>query len=433
MNPPARPRVVSLFSGIGATDLALEHLGCETVAHSDIEPYANDVFALRFPGSTQLGNVTDITTVPACEVMAGGFPCQDISNAGLRAGIGGSRSGLWSEFFRLIGLARPKVVLIENVSALLSRGLDVVLADLASIGYTCEWDCIPAAAVGAPHLRDRIWITAYAEDEDPVREDRLERSLGTLAHPPSKWPRAGRMCQGAVYVREPLAPRKTRRLNPGSAWIGARLTTRHGWWHDALLPTPAASMAERGGRGDLLQVVRGNPSPTGHFTVPPHLLGPVPMFPTATARDWKDTGDLSKVPENSLLPRVVDRMERERLLLPTPRASWNENRTLKRAPSHGKTHGAVLAGEVNEYEAEAGRPRGHLHPDWVEWLMGFPLGWTDLTRAETRWHGWNHEPHDVPRVGEHVDKRKQRLHALGNGQVPQVMHWWAAPAVERLR
>lgn len=410
MNPPARPRVVSLFSGIGATDLALEHLGCETVAHSDIEPYANDVFALRFPGSTQLGSVTDITTVPACEVMAGGFPCQDISGAGHGEGITGARSALWHEYARLIGVVQPRVAIIENVSMLLIRGLDVVLTSLFALGYACEWDCIPAAAVGAAHLRDRIWITAYHEDQEPVREDRLERSLGTLALPPSKWPRAGRMCQGAVYVREPLARRKTKRLNPGSAWVGAQLTTDHGWWHGPHFPTPPASSygADQGGAAGRVGPVRHSLESMARHA----------MWPTPTKSDGTGgPGSSGRAGGDNLRTAVA------KSLYLTPTASpWD----------HGGGGGEPQA-EVNAAQEGEGLPRGPLNPRWVEWLMGFPLGWTDLEVNWTRWHGWNHEPRDVPRVAEAIVDRQGRLTALGNAQVPQVARWWAAPAIERLR
>jgi DNA (cytosine-5)-methyltransferase 1 len=95
------------------------------------------------------------------DVICGGFPCQDISLAGKGAGLAGKRSGLWSEFHRLIEEIRPKYAIIENVSALRSRGLDQVLRALSEIGYDAEWHCITAASVGAPHRRDRIWIVAH--------------------------------------------------------------------------------------------------------------------------------------------------------------------------------------------------------------------------------------------------------------------------------
>lgn len=94
------------------------------------------------------------------DIICGGFPCQDISNAGNRAGITGTRSGLWGYLSGAIRMVRPKYAIVENVAALLNNGMDTVLGDLAEGGYDAEWDCIPACAVGAPHQRDRVWIVA---------------------------------------------------------------------------------------------------------------------------------------------------------------------------------------------------------------------------------------------------------------------------------
>lgn len=103
--------------------------------------------------------------VPYVDVLCGGFPCQDISLAGKGAGIGGARSGLWSEFARLVGELRPRYVVVENVPALLGRGVGRVLGDLAALGFDAEWDCLPASAFGAPHRRDRFWLVAYPGGE----------------------------------------------------------------------------------------------------------------------------------------------------------------------------------------------------------------------------------------------------------------------------
>ncbi len=103
-------------------------------------------------------------------IVSGGFPCQDISNAGKRAGITGSRSRLWREMVRCVRVVRPELVFVENVAALLGRGMGVVLGDLAEIGYDANGDCVSAADVGAPHLRRRIWIVAYD----------AERGTGTI-------------------------------------------------------------------------------------------------------------------------------------------------------------------------------------------------------------------------------------------------------------
>lgn len=94
----------------------------------------------------------------------GGFPCQDISPAGRGDGLNGDRSGLWSEFARIIGEVRSRYVFVENSAALSRSGLEVVLGDLASLGYDAEWGVLSAAQVGAPHIRERMWVLAYTEE-----------------------------------------------------------------------------------------------------------------------------------------------------------------------------------------------------------------------------------------------------------------------------
>jgi len=178
-------RVLDLFSGIGGFSLGLERTGgFEAVAFCEIEPYPravlkkhwpdvprfHDVKRLRGRRDAFIGYSTDtvellVGLAGTIDVICGGFPCQDISLAGKGAGLDGERSGLWSEYRRLIEEVRPRYAVIENVSALRSRGLDQVLGSLAKIGYDAEWHCIPASAVGAPHQRDRIWIVAYSGSE----------------------------------------------------------------------------------------------------------------------------------------------------------------------------------------------------------------------------------------------------------------------------
>ena len=155
----------SLFSGIGGFELGFQWTGIQTVWQVEIDEYAQKVLKLRFPESKIY---SDIKTVGAhnlekVEIISGGFPCQDISVAGKRAGITGKRSGLWSEMFRVCSELRPRFIVIENVANLVRLGLDRVLADLTSIGYDAEWQIISARDVGAHHLRKRIWIIAYPE------------------------------------------------------------------------------------------------------------------------------------------------------------------------------------------------------------------------------------------------------------------------------
>ena len=163
--------MLSLFAGIGGFDLGLARAGMQTVAFCEIDPFACRVLAKHWP---EVPIYEDIRTLTADwlaemglwpDVICGGFPCQDISYAGKGAGISGERSGLWREYARLIGEIRPRYVIVENVAALLGRGLGDVLGDMAALGYDAEWHCIPASAVGAPHRRDRIWIVAYPSGE----------------------------------------------------------------------------------------------------------------------------------------------------------------------------------------------------------------------------------------------------------------------------
>lgn len=137
------------------------------MAFCEIDPFCRRVLAKHWPSVPCFEDVTTLRgeSVGTVDVICGGFPCQDISIAGLGAGLEGSRSGLWHEFSRLVGELRPRFVFVENVSALLGRGMGRVLGDLAALGYDAEWHCIPSTYVGARHIRDRVWIVAYASGD----------------------------------------------------------------------------------------------------------------------------------------------------------------------------------------------------------------------------------------------------------------------------
>jgi len=159
--------VLDLFSGIGGFSLGLERAGMRTVAFCEIEPFCRRVLKKHWPEVPIYDDIRELTAERlagdgiSVDLICGGFPCQDISVAGKGAGIDGARSGLWKEYARLIGEIRPRYVIVENVAALLGRGLSRVLGDLAEIGYDAEWHIISAADVGAPHRRERVWIVAY--------------------------------------------------------------------------------------------------------------------------------------------------------------------------------------------------------------------------------------------------------------------------------
>ena len=173
MNPAAGGKVrmairfLSLFAGIGGFDLGLERAGWQCVGQVEIDPFCRRVLAKHWPNVVRFEDVREVTGELVRErcgdvdAIVGGFPCQDISFAGAGAGLDGERSGLWKELYRIICELRPRIALMENVAALLNRGIDRVLADLARIGYDAEWSIVSVCSMGAPHMRRRLFIVAY--------------------------------------------------------------------------------------------------------------------------------------------------------------------------------------------------------------------------------------------------------------------------------
>jgi len=179
--------VLDIFSGIGGFSIGLEAASMQTVAFCEINPFCQKILKKHWPSVPIFSDITtihkeDLKALPRIDVIAGGFPCQDISVAGKQKGIEAKRSGLWKEFARLINDIRPKYAIIENVANLRSTGLISVLQDLWEIGYNAEWHCIPASAFGAPHRRDRIWIIAHpaciGKVGLSVGKEKTESSLG---------------------------------------------------------------------------------------------------------------------------------------------------------------------------------------------------------------------------------------------------------------
>jgi DNA (cytosine-5)-methyltransferase 1 len=158
----------SLFAGIGGFDLGFERAGLKCVWQVELDPFCRKVLAKHWPNVPRWDDVRTFTGegFERPDVICGGFPCQDISVAGRGAGIDGDQSGLWAEYARVIRVVRPRFVVVENSPALLGRGIDRVLGDLAACGFDSEWDCLPAFAAGAHHERDRLFIIAYSNGHD---------------------------------------------------------------------------------------------------------------------------------------------------------------------------------------------------------------------------------------------------------------------------
>jgi len=158
-------RVGSLFSGIGGLDLGFERAGFKIAWQCEKDSYCQKVLNKHWPNTPCYDNIEHLHRAdgpqPDADILIGGFPCQDISLAGEGAGLDGDRSGLWWEYCRLIRSIRPRYAIVENVPALVRRGLRAVLGALAESGYDAEWQIVSAAAFGAPHLRERLFLVAY--------------------------------------------------------------------------------------------------------------------------------------------------------------------------------------------------------------------------------------------------------------------------------
>lgn len=209
-------RVLSLFAGIGGFDLGLERTGgFKTVAFCEIDPFCRRVLAKHWP---EVPCYEDVRTLTAdrlradgvdVDVICGGFPCQDISYAGPGAGLSGDRSGLWFEYARLVGELEPQLVLVENVSALLDRGMGEVLGTLSDLGFDAEWDTLTACGVGLPHMRRRVFVVAHSD-----RFNGRERIWHSLA-------RAFRTLQAGDGFPGARARSRARLADPSELYRGA--------------------------------------------------------------------------------------------------------------------------------------------------------------------------------------------------------------------
>lgn len=359
-------KALSLFSGIGGLDIAAQNCGIETVAFCEIEPFPVEILKKRFPGVPILPDVRKVNghDFGTVDVIFGGFPCQDLSVAGRRAGLIDSdgnvtRSGLWFEMLRIISEARPRFVVGENVRGAINAALDVVQSGLGSEGYEVRTILLPASAIGAPHQRERIFVLAVRNDV-----------YGSLAD-----------CDGE-----------------GLPW-GAK----------------TGNDIEEGQKSVDKQPV-GRGSDCGKWSTP-------------TARDYKGS-----CTENTYLRRAahgypnclnnqVVHFERN---WPTVTASSNE-RSGSTQYREGSMHSANLCQIDDLAERTDGQQRtGQLNPAWIEQLMGYPDGWTDLDcDTPTPWAGWPARPgepqysYEHPRTVTGMKNRAKRLKALGNSVVPQ--------------
>lgn len=190
-------KVLELFAGIIGFSLGLERTGgFETVAFCEKDKYCQKVIRKLRPGVKIFNDVTNLKYNENVDLVTAGFPCQDISLAGEGAGLSGERSGLFWYILRTACMVGRPRLLLENVAALLNRGLCTILGALATFGYDAEWHCIPASYVGCRQLRDRVWIVADPQRDGIQRgpyisegwgKQSREKQLARLVQPPA-WP-----------------------------------------------------------------------------------------------------------------------------------------------------------------------------------------------------------------------------------------------------
>lgn len=289
-------KVLDLFSGIAGFTYGLEKTGgFQTIGFCDNDPFVKSLLEIRYPEVPFYDDIKNLKSEDIkenVEVITGGFPCQDISIAnGKAVGINGTRSGLWFRMRNLIREIRPQWVLIENVPAIVIRGLESVLNSLAEIGYDAVWCHLSAGELGAPHIRERFWCIAFPAND-----------------------------RGALQVANAI--KKIQRIQPENT------------------------------------------------------------LPTITASQYKGVG---------------------------PVGSKSHIARLKRR---------YLDAVIQDQEGRTGK----LNPDWLDWFMGYPIGWTDATKSwrELNFRRWN-QSYNVPRL---IDSRsvlwEDRVRSLGNSITPPI-------------
>ncbi|MEI7706578.1 MAG: DNA cytosine methyltransferase, partial [Deltaproteobacteria bacterium] len=370
---------ISLFSGGGGLDLGLERAGiARTVCRVEHEAYAAAVLAARSrDGALDDAPVwSDVSTFDGkpwrgvVDLVAGGFPCQDISSAGKGAGIiEGARSGLWREFARIIREVEPRYVFVENVSALIVRGLDVVLGDLASLGFDAEWGVFRASDVGAPHRRERVFILAD-------REGRGQRVVGDAARA-----RGGRHAhRDGLDLAHPVGVEPERRRGAGDI---------------PCPPPPPAREAPERERGRDSALDRG--SRRTERVALPKCVRPEGLQPTGTEA------------------RPVERGSGADL------ADAEPHRRSERSEAYDDDGRDAPGNDADGRDADVGHALvdghgGQLHAgDCVPW----PPGPGDAEGWQSYLERWPATQPALRRGADGMAHRTQRLRLLGNGVVPQ--------------
>jgi len=248
----------SLFSGIGGLELGVEAAtGALVLWQVEKDAWCREVLAKHWPDAVRYDDVCTVNGLPRVDIICGGFPCQDVSLAGKRAGFGGTRSSLWREYRRVVADVGPRFVFVENVAGLLTAddgwAFGEVLGDLAALGFDATWDVFRASDVGAPHRRERVFLLAYRSGE---RECEPEHGRESVASRRDAWvePRSG----GESPVADAISGRRNGRADGagGHERDGTDATRGEG----AVRPTNGSEGVDL---GDFSRGVRQRPT-SGH-------------------------------------------------------------------------------------------------------------------------------------------------------------------------
>jgi DNA (cytosine-5)-methyltransferase 1 len=246
-------RIGSLCTGYGGLDMAVTGVfGGKLVWCADNDRHVAALLDARYPDIPNHGDLTrlDWRTVELVDIIAAGFPCQDISYNGRGAGIEkGARSGIWKNIVTGIRLLRPRLVVVENVAAIRRRGLDRVLGDLAELGYYAVWASLRASDVGAPHRRERVFILGYGQGSDEMLAAAYARSQRQQWRPRSSQAPGGRPPGGSERPDPgavPLAEAGGQASASGVIWGRYDEAIRR--W-EAVTGRAAPAPTERGARG----------------------------------------------------------------------------------------------------------------------------------------------------------------------------------------